>query len=454
MQTVEQALTAFAAFVWGMPLLVLLLGGGLFFFLYSRLWPYQYMRHAWHILRGDYDDPEEEGDIPHFQALSSALAATLGMGNIAGVAVAIQVGGPGAIFWMWVTALLGIATKFFTCTLAIMYRGRDSRGRVQGGPMYVVVEGLGPRWRPLAVLFCVAGLFGTAPVFQVNQLTQIVRDVVFVGEGWLPAGADPFWFDFAFGCVAAIGVGSVIFGGIQRIGAVAARAIPFVVALYLLIVLVIVGRHLHDIPAQLALIVSDAFSGKAAAGGVFASVLITGVRRGVFSNEAGIGTESMAHGAAQTSEPVREGLVAMLGPVVDTLVVCSCTALAILLTGVWRTSEANGVTLTANAFAAEMPVLGPYLLTLIVVVFSVSTMFTYWYYGSKCLCFLAGAEHEHWYRYLYVALVVVGAVVSLEAVLGLIDGMYAIMAIPTMTSSLLLAPRVMAAARDYFARHP
>jgi len=453
METIEQAIIAFARFVWGPPLLCLLLGGGLFFLFYSHARPYTYFRHAIEILSGKYDDPDEDGDIPHFQALASALSGTLGLGNIAGVAVAISMGGPGAVFWMWVTALLGIATKFFTCTLAVMYRGRDDYGRVQGGPMYVVTEGLGPRWRPLAVLFAVAGLFGTLPLFQINQLTQIVRDVVMIPNGWVAAD-DHFGFDLAFGCAVAVGVGGVIFGGIRRIGAVTGRLVPSMVAVYMLAALYILLTHLPEVPDMLSLIVSDAFGGTAVAGGAVGSVIVTGVRRGAFSNEAGIGTESLAHGAAQTDEPVREGLVAMMGPVVDTLIVCSCTALAILVTGAWQTTEADGVTLTANAFEMALPGFGAYLLTVLVVLLSVSTMITFWYYGAKCLAFLVGVDRSLSYRWFYSALIVAGAVGSLEAVLSLIDGMYALMAIPTMVSALLLAPKVMASARDYFERHP
>lgn len=448
---VERALAAFSDYVW-LSVLWLLLGGGVFFFLYSRLVPYQYMRHAYHILRGDYDDPDEAGDISHFQALASALSATLGMGNIAGVAVAIHVGGPGAIFWMWVTALVGIATKFFTCSLAIMYRGRDDDGMVQGGPMYVVTEGLSRRWHFLAYFFCIAAVLGTLPVFQANQLTQVVRDVIAVPNGWTGA-EEHFRFDLLFGAAIALVVGVVIFGGIRRVGATAARVVPSMVVLYVVATLYIVAVHVTEIPSYLLLIVRDAFSGEAAAGG-FLAVLVIGVRRGAFSNEAGIGTESMAHGAAQTNEPIREGLVAMLGPVVDTLVVCTCTALAILMTGVWEGSEASGVTLTAEAFGAAMGGFGPYLLAAIVVFYSVSTMFTFWYYGAKCLGFLIGTRRQHLYRYLYTGLIVGGSVVSIDAAVDLITGMYGLMAIPTVVSTLLLAPRVMEAARDYFARHP
>jgi len=404
------------------------------------------------LLTGRYDHPDDDGDITHFQALSSALSGTLGLGNIAGVAVAIHAGGPGAVFWMWVTAVLGIATKFFACTAAILYRGYDSLGHLEGGPMYVVREGLGPRWWPLAAFFCVAALFGTLPVFQANQLTQIVRDVVAVPQGW--AGAEShFGFDLVFGLIVAAMVGGVIFGGIYRVGYAAARVVPTMVALYLAVTAVVLIRFYDRIPEHLALIVTDAFSGQAAAGGLLGTVIV-GVRQGAFSNEAGIGTEVMAHGAAKTSIAVREGLVAMVGPVIDTLVVCTCTALVILMTGVWEGSTANGVTLTANALRAGVGDVGPWLLAGLVVFFSVSTMFTFWYYGAKCLGFLIGAQHQHWYRWFYVALVVAGSVVSIDTVVGLITGMYGLMAIPTVISTLLLAPRIMAHARAYLRAHP
>lgn len=450
MEAISQAIIWFADFIWGLPLLVLMLGGGAFFLVYSRLRPYRHLLHGIEVLTGKYDDPSETGDIPHYQALSSALSGTLGLGNIAGVAVAITMGGPGAIFWMWASAVFGVATKFFTCTLSIMYRGEDSLGRIQGGPMYVIREGMGRRWLPLAYFFSLAGLFGTLPIFQINQLTQSVREVIAEPMG-LAGPEEHFTFDLLFGIAAAVFVASVIFGGIKRIGAVAARLVPLMVGTYIVMVLYVLVIYAADIPRYLALIVEDAFSGRAVAGGLVA-VMITGVRRGAFSNEAGIGTEVMAHGAAKTSEPVREGLVAMLGPVIDTLIVCTCTALAILMTGTWEQQGIDGVTLTADAFGIAMPGIGPYLVTVIVVFLSLSTMFTYWYYGAKCLGFLIGAERQNWYRYFYTLLVVIGAVVSLETVISVIDGAFALMAIPTMIASLRLAPRVVDATRDYFDR--
>lgn len=451
MQQIEKILIGFGNVTWGPWLLVLLLGGGAFFLCYSRFLPFRFIGHAINILRGKYDDPSDPGDISHFAALSSALAATIGVGNIAGVAVAVKVGGPGAIFWMWLSAVVGMATKFFTCTLAVMYRGTDSRGDTQGGPMYALVEGLGQKWKPLGVFFCVAALIGALPAFQVNQLVQILRDVIFVPNGWV--GEAHFTFDLIAGIVIAGLVALIIFGGILRIGTVASRLVPGMLILYLAAAVWILALNYSNILDSLWLIITDAFSGQAVTGGAIGAVIMTGIRRAAYSNEAGIGTAALAHGAAKTTEPVREGLIAMLGPAIDTLIVCTITALIILTSGVWQSDEASGITMTVMAFDQAMPGIGPYLLTLCVLCFSTSTMFAYSYYGAKCMGFLVGAERQHIYNYFYVALMVVAAVVSLDAAIGLIDGAFALMAIPTMISTLLLAPKVMQATRTYFDRY-
>ncbi len=448
MRRLEDIVALFATYAWGPWLLVLVTGGGLFFLLYSRLIPFRYFGHAVDILRGRYDDPSAPGDINHFQALASALAGTVGMGNISGVAIAITVGGPGAVFWMWVSAVVGMATKFFTCSLAVMYRGRDSMGHLQGGPMYVIVEGLGTRWKPLAVWFATAGLIGCLPAFQANQLVQAVREIIFLPRGW--TGRSLFLFNFVSGLLIAGLVSAVIFGGIRRIGRVTARLVPTMVVLYFASAVWTLLTHWDQIPAHLALIFQDAFTGQAVAGGTLWTVMITGIRRAAFSNEAGIGTEAMAHGAAKTEEPIREGLVAMIGPFIDTIIVCTTTALMILVTGVWKTSAASGVTLTAAAFEQAIPGFGTLILVTCVLFFSLSTMFSYSYYGAKSWAFLAGAHQKHLYHYFYVVLIVVASVASLEVVVNVVDGMYALMAVPTMTSALILAPRVMKAARQYF----
>lgn len=451
MATIGAALNAFSSFMWGTPLVVLLVGGGIFFVLHSRGLPYRYFRHGFQIITGRYDnDSGDQGDISHFKALATALSGTLGLGNITGVAVAITVGGPGAVFWMWITAIIGIATKFYTASLAVMFRGRDDAGHLQGGPMYVIREGLGRRWMPLAWLFCIAALFGTLPIFQINQLVQIIRDVVAVPAG-LTLADDHLVFDLVLGLIFSALVFAVIVGRIQRIANVTSRVVPFMVVFYFVLTAILLVQNATEIPGALSLIVSDAFSGQSVAGGAIGTVILIGVQRGAFSNEAGIGTESLAHGAARTNEPIREGLVAMIGPFVDTLIVCTCTALAILVTGAWQ-SDAVGVTMTSNAFETAFPGFGGLLLVVMVFFLSISTVLTFSYYGGKCAGFLFGTRYERWYIGFYTVLIIVGAAASLRAVIGLIDGMYATMAIPTMVSSLLLAPKVRVAAKDYFAR--
>lgn len=437
--------------MWGYPLVFLLVGGGLYFLISSGFTPFRYFIHSIELIRGKYDNPDDPGDISHFKAFSTALASTVGMGNISGVAVAIFMGGPGALFWMWMSAIVGMATKFFTCTLSIMYRGKDSAGKIQGGPMYVIQEGLGDKWKPLAYLFAVAGLFGPLPIFQTNQLTQILRDLIYIPQGWVEADT-AFTGNLITGIVLVCLVSLVIFGGIKRIGTVASKLVPAMVVIYVVSVITILAVHITDVPYYLMMIVTDAFTGQAVMGGAVGQLIIIGVQRAAFSNEAGIGTESLAHGASKTKEPVREGLVAMMEPAIDTLIVCTMTALAILVTGVWQSTEANGVTLTLMAFNEALPSVGTYLLLISVFTFSVSSMLSYSYYGTKCLGYIIGAERQHWFNYFYVFSIIFGAIASLDAVINLIDGMFALMAIPTMISAIILAPKVRAAAKVYFSK--
>lgn len=449
---IESVLAAFANFMWGPPLVVLLVGGGMFFMVHSRLMHFRYIGHSFDLLRGKYaqQSNDAEGDISHYAALATALAGTIGLGNITGVAVAITVGGPGAVFWMWVTALVGISTKFYTASLAIMYRGEDDDGVLQGGPMYVIREGLGRKWLPLAWMFAIAGMIGTLPVFQINQLVQLLRDLVAIPFGLATAEAH-FNFDFVTGLILSVVLFSVAVGKIKRVSAVASKLVPAMVLFYFAITGTLLVMNISEIPAMFILIFADAFTGNAVSGGVLGAVILIGVQRGVFSNEAGIGTESLAHGAAKTNEPAREGLVAMVGPIIDTLIVCTCTALALLVTGVWQ-GDAVGVTLTSQAYEQVFPGFGAYLVLVMVFVLSTTTVLTYWYYGSKCMGFLFGSAKQKYYMWGYMALITVGAVASMDAIISLFDGVYATMAIPTMISTLLLAPKVREVARDYFAR--
>jgi AGCS family alanine or glycine:cation symporter len=443
-----QFIIDFSNWIWDTPMLILLMGGGFILFAYSGFLPFRYFGHALKVVRGKYDDENLPGQISSQQALSAAIAATVGLGNISGVAIAINMGGPGAIFWMWISAFVGMATKYFTCTLAIMYRGKDTAGTVQGGPMYVIEEGMGKKWKPLAILFSVAGVLGLLAIFQANQLTAVLRSVLLIPNG-LDNGETTKW---VLGISMMIIVAVVILGGIKRIAAVASQLVPFMVILYFITVLIIMFRFYDQVPAMLWLIVQDAFTGKAAMGGAVGAVMVIGARRAAFSNEAGIGTAPMVHGASKNNEPVREGLIAMLGPFIDTVVVCTLTALVILLTGVWQSTDNDGVRLTLSAFELGLPGYGKYLLMMAVLVFALSTMFTYSYYGHKCFNYLFGAEKAKYYNYFYLVTIVAGAVVSLEVVVSFIDGMYAIMAIPTMISTVYLAPKVKAATKDYFSR--
>ncbi len=434
--------------IWGAPILILLLGGGFYFLVYSRLAPLLYFRHALQILTGKYDDPDEPGQLHHYQALSTALAGTVGMGNISGVAVAITMGGPGAIFWMWISALLGVSTKFFTCSLAVMFRGKDSAGEIQGGPMYFITEGLGKNWKPVAIFFSIMAMIGVSPLFQANQLTQMINDVILVPNN-IEAN---FSSSLAIGIVLAVIVALVVIGGIKRIGNVTGRLVPTMVVVYTITVLYIIFSNSSQIIPAFQTIFEDAFTGNAVLGGSLGAIIITGVRRAAFSNEAGLGTAPMAHGAAKTNEPIREGLVAMLGPIIDTIIVCTMTALAIIITNTWIESSADGITLTAHAFDSAIPVYGKYILAVCVIFFSMSTMFAFPYYGVKCLGFVAGAKYQHIYNYVFVIIVIIGAVSNLRVIIGLIDIAFALMAFPTVISAILLSPHVRRAAKDYFNR--
>ena len=451
LKQIEGFLNAWADLMWSTPLVVLLVGGGLFFMVYSRFQPYRYFGHGVDLLRGKYSDPDDPGYIPHSQALATALSGTIGLGNIAGVAIAISIGGPGAVFWMWVTAIVGVATKFYTASLAVMYRTEDADGKLHAGPMHVIMEGMGKRWYPLAALFAAACLIGALPLFQANQFIQLLREVVAIPAGWA-SQEQHFTFDLVASSIVAILVGVVVAGRIERIGQLTVRLVPTMVVMYLMMTATVLYTYAADIPMTLWLIVTDAFTGQAAAGGSIGAVILIGVRRGAFSNEAGIGTESMAHGTAKTAQPIREGTVAMIGPVIDTLIVCTCTALIILLTGVWQTDAGyEGVTMTARAIEQVFPTTGIYLLLLMVGMLSFSTMVTMWFYGVKCMGFLFGVERQYYYSPIYLALLVVGAVVSMDVVNGLILASYATMAIPTMISALCLSPKVNEAAKAYFA---
>lgn len=446
--------------IWN-PVLFLLILGGIFFLLYSKLIHYRYLGHTIAILRGKYDNPNDPGHISAYEALSTALASTVGMGNIAGVATAISIGGPGALFWMWVTAFVGMSTNFFTSTLSVMYRGKDSNGVLQGGPMYVIREGLGKKWYPLAVLFCLCCLIGCLPIFQANQLTQIIVDIgfresAFANHELLIAGFKINTLKLIIGTILMIISAIVIIGGIQRIGLWAGKMVPLMIIIYFMSVLAILIINIDQVPYYFGLIFRDAFQanfyrGDAVLGGVVGSLIVTGVRRASFSNEAGIGTAPMALGASKSLQPIREGLVSMLSPAIDTLLVCTLTALAILVTGEWKVTGVSGVTLTASAFRNSLGATGTYLLLISAFFFAITSLFSYSYYGNKAISFLFGVKFGKYYDYFYLSTIVIGAIASMADVMNLIDIAYALMAVPTMVSGFLLASKVKVEAKKYFA---
>ena len=454
--SIGDGIVAFSDFICGYPLFFLLIGGGLFFLIYSRFTPLRRYGRAVQALR--VKDDAASGQISSFEALTSAIAATVGMGNIAGVAVALSVGGPGAIFWMWISAIVGMATKFFEGTLAVMYKGKDDTGEVQGGPMYMIIEGLGKKWKPMAVFFAIFGLIGTLCVMQANQLTESVTTLFFAPE------SNTLTLRFIIGLVICIIVSTVILGGIKRISKIASKIVPLMVALYFLLVFYIMIRHASLVPGVFRDIFVGAFTPRGALGGGIGSIImiaLTGVRRAALVNEAGVGTASMMHGASKNNEPVREGLVAMLGPSIDSGLICTLTAVAILTGAAIDPSivpsagvgSMEGLKFALNAFSAAIPGVGNYLLFAIVILFAFSTMFSYSYYGQKCTGFLFGARYSKYYNWFFLAMLIVAAMIPLRVAVSIIDAAYALMALPTMLTLFILAPKVRKAMDAYFEKN-
>lgn len=443
METVGNLITAISDAVCGYPLFFLLIGGGLFFLVYSGFVPFRYYGRAIGSLK--QKDDAEPGQISSFEALTSAIAATVGMGNIAGVAIALTMGGPGAIFWMWVSATVGMATKFFEGSLAIMYKGKDSAGEVQGGPMYIITQGLGPKWKPMAVFFSVSGLIGTLCIMQANQLTEAVTTVFTT-----PAGIEnTLALRFVIGVVICAIVAVVVLGGIRRIAKISSRIVPLMVGMYFLLVFYIICTNLSVVPDVFRSIFEGAFSLKAGIGGLI-GVAIIGARRAALVNEAGVGTAAMMHGASKNKEPIREGLVSMIGPSIDSGLVCTLTALAILIKGDYNVEGIKGLEIAIKAFEASIPGYGGYLLMLMVLIFAFSTMFSYSYYGVKCTGFLFGAHRAKYYNYFFLIMLIVAAMIPLKSAVALIDLAYALMAFPVMITLFILAPKVKAAMKEYF----
>ncbi|WP_276165475.1 alanine/glycine:cation symporter family protein [Zobellia alginiliquefaciens] len=448
MDTINDFISAALPFTeW--PMFLLLIGGGLFLVFYSKFLPYRYFGHAIAITAGKYDNDKSEGDVSSFQALSAAVAATVGLGNISGVAIAIHDGGPGVVFWIWVTALIGMCIKFYSCSLAIMFRSTDSDGKLQGGPMYYITQGLGPKAKPLALFFAVCGLFGFLGVFTANQFTETFMSVVEPNE--TIANFGDFNWQLGIGVVLAVVTSFVIFGGLTKIAKVASAIVPFMVLVYLVAVVVVMVLNASQIIPSLKLIITEAWNFKTVVTGGFWGLVIIGVRRAMFSNEAGLGSAPMYHGQSKTDNPIKEGLVAMLGPFIDTILVCTFTAVVIILSGAYL-EDGSGIVMTLSAFETTLFGYGDILLMVIVTAFAFSTLFTYSYYGVKCLSFLTNAKIGKFYNWYFVLMIVFAAVASLDLVKNLIDLSYALMVIPNMIAVLLLAPKVNSEAKKYFQR--
>ena len=428
-------------------MLVLILGVGLFLSLGLKLMPIFKIGYGFKLLwSGRKADEEHKGEIPPFQALMTALSATVGTGNIAGVATAIFMGGPGALFWMWLTALIGMATKYAEAVLAVKYRENDENGQHVGGPMYYIKNGLGNNWKWLGFLFALFGAcagFGIGNTVQSNSVAEVLQTTF-----ELPAAAT--------GVILMVLVGAVLLGGIKRIGNVAGVLVPFMAISYILVGLVALAVNAEQLPHALDLIFTHAFSPAAAEGGfagaaVWAAIRF-GVARGVFSNEAGLGSAPIAHAAAQTNDPVRQGLVAMLGTFIDTILVCSITGLVIVSSGIWTGGE-SGAALTSAAFAQAIPDFGQYLVAIALAIFAFTTIIGWSFYGERCVEYIFGVRAIKPYRVLWILALPAGAMLQLDFVWLVADTLNALMGIPNLIALALLSPVVFKLTREYFEKH-
>lgn len=416
-------------------MLTLILGGGFFLLLQSRGYALFNLKHGWKLLF----QKENDKGISRFEALSAVLASTVGLGNISGVAIAIYMGGPGVLVWMWITAALGAVIKFYSSSLAVLLREKEADGSPLGGPMYYMSIGI-PRWgKPLAIWFSIAGLFGVLPAFTANQLTQTVMTVV---QPNLYISLGDFYWKILLGLVFVLISGWVILGGLKKIVTVTSKLVPLMVLLYFSMGLFILLDNYSLVLPALSSIFSEAFNLHTAVTGGFWGLVLLGVRRAVFSNESGVGNAPMYHGQSETKEPIHEGLVAALGPLLDTVFVCSITGVIIIISGAYLGNDLNGISLTLEAFNRLFFGIGDKLLLLMVLVFGISTLLTYSYYGVKCLNFLTKKKWGYLYNYIYLGSIVFSAVATVDVVIGLIDLSFALMCIPNMIAIIYLSSRV------------
>lgn len=433
--------------LWGSPLtLLILLGTGIYLTIRLRFVQVAGFRHSAQLISGKYDHPDDSGEVSHFQALSTALSATIGTGNIAGVATAISLGGPGALFWMWVTAFIGMATKFTECSLSLKFREVDENGNTAGGPMYTLLHGLKLKKTAMAfAFFTLIASFGIGNMVQANSVVD--------GLSYLHPDAKNY--SWIIGLVMAVMVGLVILGGVKRIAKVASTIVPFMALLYISAAMIVLFNNMEALPSALATIFTHALNPWSVGGAAVGEAIRWGVARGLFSNEAGLGSAPIAHAAAKTNEPVREGLVAMMGPFIDTLVICSMTGLVIIVTGSYidRAEDMVGAALTAAAFSSELGDGGAAVVGIGLTLFAFSTIIAWSYYGDRSAKFLFGDNAVMPYRVIYTLAVVVGAAVPLQLVWNIADITNLLMALPNLLSLILLAGLVRKLQKKYFISH-
>nr|UWI48883.1 sodium:alanine symporter family protein [Clostridioides difficile] len=430
------------AFIWGPPLLVLLVGTGIL--LTVRLGVVQITKLPRALKLIFAAENKGSGDVSSFAALCTALAATVGTGNIVGVATAIKAGGPGALFWMWIAAFFGMATKYSEGVLAIKYRTKDKNGQVSGGPMYYIVNGMGEKWRPLAIFFAISGilvaLLGIGTFTQVNSITDAINNSF---------GVDPR----ITGVVLAVFVALVVFGGLKSISNVATKIVPFMAVIYIVICGIILISYWNKIPETFLLIIKSAFTPTAATGGFLGATMSlairNGIARGVFSNESGLGSAPIAAAAAKTEWPAEQGLISMTGTFIDTIIICTLTGFSLVISGVWS-SDLNGAVMTQAAFNGAIPTFGPILLTVSLTLFAFTTILGWSYYGERCFEFLFGVKGMNGYRTVFVAMVLLGAFLKLEVVWIIADIVNGLMAIPNLIALLALSPIIVSETKKYF----
>lgn len=430
--------------VWGAPLLILLVGTGIYLTVRLGLLQVLKLPKAFKLI---FADDKGQGDISSFAALATALAATVGTGNIVGVATAIKAGGPGALFWMWIAAFFGMATKYSEGLLAIKYRTRDDNGEVSGGPMYYILNGMGKRWKPLAIFFAVAGIlvayFGIGTFSQVNSIASSLEN----SFGLAPQ---------IVSIVVAVIVAIIIFGGIKSISKVAEKVVPFMAIIYILATLAVIFTNFDQILPAFGQIFTGAFTGTAAVGG-FAGAVVKeaiqkGIARGVFSNESGLGSAPIAAAAAKTEEPVEQGLVSMTGTFIDTIIICTLTGLSIIVTEKWTVAGLEGAPLTQAAFSSLFGTPGALALTFCLVLFAFTTILGWSYYGERCFEFLFGTKHIKLYRVIFVIMVALGGFLKLELIWIIADIVNGLMALPNLIALLALSPVIIRETKNYFSR--